>query len=518
MLFVCGTDENAASIILGALREGITPRKLCDINYPIQQKTFERLGVNFDIFSRTSYEAHYRTVSEFYKVLWNKGYIEEKQIRQHYCPKCQNVLPDRFVKGVCPVCGATDQYGENCEKCAIWYEAYELLDPQCTICGTKPEVIESTHYFLKLSKLTELVLEYVRPKKFWRKAAYNKTFSQLETEGLKDKDITRDYDWGPPAPFPNAHDQVIYNWAENLLGYISATKQWASEEGKPEAWKEYWLDHDCMLYCFIGKDNLFFHTILFPAILIAHGCFILPHNVVVNEFVNLEGQKISTSRGWVVWLHELLKSFHPDMIRYYAAIIAPEVKDTQFKWKDFQIKINNELIATLANFVHRVLLFAYKDFDGTVPHPGEITEEDEAVLRAIQDIAEEEKDHLEKTEFQAGLRALLKLAQRGNRYLNSRQPWSNRQAAPTTIHVSIQIVHILSVLLIPYLPFTARKIREYLNLKRSEKEIRWTDIKQEIRPGHKIRKPLSLFRKISDEEVEAEITKLREAITTSQAS
>lgn len=493
VLFVCGTDENAASIILEALREGVTPREVCDKNYPMQKETFERLGIAFDIFSRTSYEVHYETVAEFYKVLWDKGYIEEKQIKQLYCPNCKKILPDRFVKGTCPVCGAQDQYGENCENCATWYESYELVDPRCTICGTEPEVVESTHYFLRLSNLTDSVLGYIRPKKFWRKATYNKTVSQLENEGLRDKDITRDYDWGPPAPFPNAKNQVIYNWAENLLGYISATKDWAAREGKPENWKDFWLNQDCRLCCFIGKDNLFFHTILFPAVLIAHGGFILPYNVVVNEFVNLEGQKLSTSRGWVVWLHDMLERFSPDMIRYYAAIIAPELKDTDFKWKDFQVKINDELIATLGNFVNRVLLFAYNQFKGSVPEPGELTDEDKAVLEHIKEVADEEKDHLEKTEFQAGLRTAFKLAQSGNQYLNLMQPWSNKEKAPRAIYTAVQILNALSVLLVPYLPFTAQKIREYLNTEKPEEEIRWTDIEQQVASGHEYKKASASF-------------------------
>lgn len=512
VLYVCGTDENAASIILEALREGITPREVCDKNYPMQRDTFARLGVKFDIFSRTSYDVHYETVSEFYRVLWDKGYIEERQIKQLYCPNCEKILPDRFVKGICPVCGTPDQYGESCEKCATWYEAYELVDPRCTICGTKPEVVESTHYFLKLSKLTDSVLGYIRPKRFWRKATYNKTVSQLENEGLRDKDITRDYDWGPPAPFPNAKSQVIYNWAENLLGYVSATKDWARKQGRPETWKDYWLNRDCRLCCFIGKDNLFFHTILFPAVLIAHGDFVLPYNVVVNEFVNLEGQKLSTSRGWVVWLHDMLERFSPDMIRYYAAIIAPEVKDTDFKWKDFQTKINDELIATLGNYVNRVLLFAYNQFNGTIPEPGELAADDKEVLGYIQEAAKEERDHLEKTEFQAGLRAAFRLAQRGNQYLNSKQPWNNKQEAPRTIYISTQILYGLSVLLQPYLPFTAAKIREYLDVDRPETEIRWTDLEREIGAGSKIRKPQPLFKKISDEEIEAEMARLNEAL------
>ncbi|MCS7136472.1 MAG: methionine--tRNA ligase [Aigarchaeota archaeon] len=508
VLFVCGTDENASSIVLEAMKKGMTPQQLCDMFYPIQRDTFAKLGISFDIFSRTSKKIHYDTVYEFYTRLWEKGYIYRKRIKQWYCPKDDKVLPDRFVKGTCPICGAPDQYGEVCEVCASWYEANELIDPVCTLCGNKPIIIEKDHYFLKLSALTQKVLEYVKPKKFWRKSTYNKTTSWLENEGLKDKDITRDYDWGPPAPFPGAEGQVLYNWVENLLGYISATKDWSIQVGQPDAWKKFWLDPETRLYCFIGKDNLFFHTILFPAILIAHGDYVLPYNVVVNEFVNLEGQKLSTSRGWVIWLHEMLESYEPDLIRYYAAIIAPETKDSDFRWKDFQAKINNELVATLGNFVHRVLLFVHTKFEGVVPEPGELEPQDRELLNDVEKLTVMFKNRLENCRFKSGLKIILELAQLGNRYLNTMKPWAITENAARAMYVAMQVVKALCVLMSPYLPFSAHKLMSMINLNLTPETVRWEELSVPIKPQHKINKPEPLFRKVTDEEISKYMSKL----------
>lgn len=509
VVFVCGTDENASSIVLEAIKQKMTPKELCDKYYPIQKDVFEKLGISFDIFSRTSKPIHYEIVREFYTRLWDKGYVYPKEIKQWWCPNDRMVLPDRFVKGTCPRCGADDQYGDVCEVCGSWYESFEILEPRCTLCGTRPEIINKTHFFLKLSALTKEVLKYVEDKKHWRRATYNKTVSWLEKEGLRDKDITRDYEWGPPAPFPGSEDQVIYNWAENLLGYISATKDLAENVLKnPEAFKDFWLDKETKLYCFIGKDNLFFHTILFPAILIGHGDYVLPYNVVVNEFVNLEGEKISTSRGWVIWLHDLLKDHEPDIIRYYATAIAPETKDTDFKWQDFAEKINNELIGTLGNFIHRVLTYIYQRMGGVIPNPGELGEIDKKMLEECCKIVEEFREKVEACEFREGLREILRLAQEGNRYLNEKSPWRNLEEGPRTMYVLAQVVHALAVILSPYLPFTSQKILNYLNIDKKVEELRWSDVEKTIMPGHKIREPSPLFKKIDEEYVKTKMEEL----------
>jgi len=509
-VYICGTDENATSVVLEAVRLKISPKELCDRNYLVQKDVFEKLGMSFDIYSRTSLPIHFETVEEFYKTLHKKGYIYEKVVKQLYCPKCGTFLPDRFVKGTCPYCGAPDQYGDVCERCGRWYEAWELVNPRCVICGSTPVLKESLHYFLRLSALTDKVLEYVKQKgSKWRKATLNKTLSWLTREGLRDKDITRDYSWGPPAPFPKAKGQVIYNWAENLLGYISATKHWATNAGKPEMWVEYWRMEDTELYCFIGKDNLFFHTILFPALLIAHGGYILPENVVVNEFVNLEGEKLSTSRGWVIWLHDMLKKFHPDMIRYYAAAIAPEHKDTDFKWRDFQAKVNNELIANLGNFIYRVLTLIRKLYGGVIPEPGKLDEHDEEVLSEISKTAERVAAEVERFEFKKGLREIMRLSSIGNGYLNAKRPWSNPDEAPSTLYVASQIIHALSILLIPYLPFTAVEIRRMLNLPTNLNDVRWRDLEKRLEPGHRIGEVKPLFRKVRDEDIAPEVEKLK---------
>ncbi len=508
-IYVCGTDENASSIVIEAMRRGISPKELCDLYYPQQKEVFEKLGISFDIFSRTSKPIHHELVKEFYERLWEKGYIYSKDVKQWWCPNCKIFLPDRFVVGTCPRCGAPNQYGDVCEVCGAWYEAFELKDPRCSLCGSRPEIKTRRHFFLRLSALADKVLEYVRDKRFWRKATYNKTVAWLEKEGLRDKDITRDYEWGPRAPFPGAEGQVIYNWAENLLGYISATKDWAMNVVKdPERWRRFWLDENTKLYCFIGKDNLFFHTILFPALLIAHGDYILPYNVVVNEFVNLEGEKLSTSRGWVVWLHDLLEEYDPDVVRYYATAIAPETRDTDFKWEDFMEKINGELIGTYGNFIHRVLTFIYSRMEGVVPEPGELDERDQEILSSRIKFAEEVGKRIEECEFKAGLKTILRLAQEGNRYLNETAPWANPEKADTALYVLVQIVYALAVISAPYLPFTSQRILDYLNLGKRVEDLRWNDVEKLIPSGHRIEKPKPLFRKITREEIDEKLRKL----------
>ncbi|HDD66397.1 MAG TPA: methionine--tRNA ligase, partial [Nitrososphaeria archaeon] len=509
VIYVCGTDENASSIVIEAMRRGITPKELCDIYYPIQKEVFDRLGMSFDIFSRTSKPIHYEVVEKFYKRLWDKGYIYPRKVKQWWCPSCRIYLPDRFVIGTCPRCGAPNQYGDVCEVCGSWYESFELRDPRCSLCGARPEVRTKTHFFLKLSALADEVLEYVRGKRFWRKATYNKTVSWLEKEGLRDKDITRDYEWGPPAPFPGAEGQVIYNWAENLLGYISATRDWAiSVAGDPERWRRFWLDENTKLYCFIGKDNLFFHTILFPALLIAHGDYILPYNVVVNEFVNLEGEKLSTSRGWVVWLHDLLKEYDPDVIRFYAAAIAPETRDTDFKWQDFAEKVNGELIGTYGNLIHRVLSFIYSRMGGVIPEPGSLEDRDREMLDLRGRCADRVAELIEACEFRKGLRAILEFAQEGNAYMNEKAPWRDVGSAGTALYVLAQLVFSLAVISAPYLPFSAQKILDYMNLDMRVEDLRWSDAVREIPPGHRINEPKPLFRKITAEEVRRKLSEL----------
>ncbi|MCS7143089.1 MAG: methionine--tRNA ligase [Aigarchaeota archaeon] len=502
-VFVSGTDENATSIVLEAMRRGMGPKELCDTYYPLQRSVFDQLGISFDIFSRTSSPIHYKVCEEFYRRLWEKGFVYPKKVLQLYCPKDEKSLPDRFVIGTCPKCGALDQYGEVCEACGSFYEAYELKEPRCSLCGSKPVLKESVHFFLKLSALTERVLDYVRPKVYWRKAAYNKTVSWLEEEGLRDKDITREYDWGPPAPFPGSEGQVLYNWVENLLGYISATKELSINLGNPRMYLEYWTDPNTKIYCFLGKDNLFFHTILFPAILIAHGDYTLPHNVVVSEFVGLMGRKISTSKGWVVWLHDLLKQYDPDVIRFYAIMIAPETKDTDFDWEDFREKVNNVLIATYGNFINRVMSLVVSRCGGVVPKPGKMDSQADRTLSYALSCGERVAESVENSEIRAGFLHVLNLAQEGNRYLSEARPWEGESDYKTVLYVLIQVVHALSVISYPYLPFTSARVRRMLNV--DERPARWDEYRAQIPPGHNIGKPEILFRKIGEEEIKEKI-------------
>ncbi len=496
VLFVCGTDENAATTILQARRQSISARELSDTHHPLQEEVFRRLGISFDIFSRTSRPIHHQTVWEFYRKLDEKGLIRSDEVRQPFCQRCGEYLPDRFVTGRCPKCGAEDQHGESCEACAEWLDASELVDARCTLCGSSPVYRTVRHSFLRLSELGPQVKEYVRTRGLgWRRRTYNKTISWLEREGLKDKDITRDYNWGPRAPFLGP-GQVIYNWAENLLGYISAVKDWASSSAATREWQDWWLDPQVRIVCFLGKDNLFFHTILFPALLLGHGGYALPSQIVVNEFVNLSGEKMSTSRGHVIWLHHLLEAVDPEAIRYYAAAIAPENRDSNFSWEDLVNRVNTDLADNIGNLVNRVLVLANKVLKRNVPPNAFEVDSDQAGLvgLALGVSAEVEQD-LESFQIRKALRRVASLARAANRYLNEAQPWKDSRRAPTIIWSLLRLLGVLAVVLSPFLPTSAERIWRQLGQESSIQELGWDRALRSL-PRTPAREPGVLFRKI----------------------
>lgn len=470
VLFVCGTDENAPTTILEARRRSITPQQLSDRYHPFQLGVFERLGVSFDIFSRTSRRIHHETVWEFYRELDRRGLIYSDEIRQPFCESCGEYLPDRFVRGRCPRCGADDQYGDCCEVCARWFDPSELIDPSCTICGARPVLRSVRHSFLRLSALTGPVLEYVEEVgRAWRPRTYHKTVSWLRDEGLLDKDITRDYEWGPPAPFLEP-GQVVYNWVENLLGYISATRDWASGSSK---WEEYWKD-DSRIICFLGKDNLFFHTILFPALLLGHGGYSLPAQVVVNEHVKLGEAKMSTSRGNAAWLHDLLERFEPEVLRYYAAAIAPENRDTSFSEEELVSRANSDLADNLGNLVNRVLVL----FDRVIgndgfPDPIQLGDRHRRLLAGVEKLTGEVEEGLEGFEFKRALETIMQLAREGNKFLSEARPWENQGTAPATIWVLLVLLRNISVLLCPFLPESADRIWSRLGYQVDIQRLGW---------------------------------------------
>lgn len=496
VLFVCGTDENAATTIIEARRRSVSPQALSDEGYAFQREVFDRLGMSFDIYSRTSREVHHRTVWEFYGKLEREGLIYRSEVVQPYCEKCGQPLPDRFVKGGCPRCGAENQYGESCEACAHWFDASELLNPRCTLCGTTPTMRKVEHAFLRLSSLEEKILEYVEgPGRCWRRRTLNRTLSWLREVGLIDKDITRDYDWGPGAPFLE-EGQVIYNWSENLIGYISATRDWAGHDEK--RWRPYW-EGGSRIVNFLGKDNLFFHTVLFPALLIGNGDYALPSQVVVNEFVNMPEGKMSTSRENAVWLHDLLERLKPEVIRYYAAAIAPENRDTVFSWEDLVNRVNADLADNIGNLVNRVLVLAGK-IPGEVGGEIQLDEEHSSFLGRAQDTIDSVIESIDGLEVKRGLEAILEQAREGNRFLNEKRPWEKGPGGRETVWVLLKLLGILSVLLSSYLPETAEVIWSSLGHEGKISQRGWDECLGED-PREPRVKRLILFEKLALEDV-----------------
>jgi methionyl-tRNA synthetase len=501
VLFVCGTDENAATTILEARRRATTPQELGDEGHPFQLSVFERLGISFDIFSRTSREIHHKTIWDFYETLHQRGLIFLDEVEQPFCESCEEPLPDRFIKGRCPKCGADDQYGDSCEVCAQWYDASELVDARCTLCGSRPIHKKVKHAFLRLSGLEGEVTDYVRARGGgWRKRTYRKTMSWLTGEGLIDRDITRDYDWGPTAPFLGPH-QVIYNWAENLLGYISATRDWAIQTSRPGAWEGWWKGNGARLVCFLGKDNLFFHTILLPALLLGHGDYNLPDHIVVNEFVNFSSDKMSTSRGNVIWLHELLDVLDPEVIRFYAAAIAPENRDTAFSWEDLVTRANADLSDTIGNTVNRILVLAEKTFCGSaVEEPGEFGTLERQLLEKARTSRAKVEGHLESFEVKKALEEILELCRAGNRYLNEAKPWQDEAGASAAVWTSLKLLGTVAVVLYPILPGTAESIWKQIGHEDTIEECGWDEGLRRSPPKQLGDREI-LFRKISLDEL-----------------
>ncbi len=498
VLFVCGTDENAATTILEARRRSISPKELSDEQHPLQEEVFRKLGISFDVFSRTSRPIHHGVVWDFYERLDEEGLIYSAEVQQPFCNGCRQYLPDRYVRGNCPKCGAGDQYGDSCEVCAQWYDPSELVDPVCTICGSMPTHGTVRHSFLKLSALQKEVLGYVEKMgRSWRKRTYANTMSWLQ-DGLRDRDITRDYEWGPKAPFLKP-GQVIYNWAENLLGYISATRDWARDntgenQGK---WRPYWMGEGARLVCFVGKDNIFFHTILFPALLLGHRGYNLPSDVVVNEFVNFAESKMSTSRGNVVFLHQLLEELEPDVIRYYAAAIAPENRDTVFSWDDLVQRANADLADNIGNLVNRILALTRKVYgESKVPAKETLGPDHLSLVRKIRRTTKKVETLIESFEFKKALENIVELSRIGNRFLNEKRPWENPEGARATIWSALKLLGTLAVLLYPFLPTTAEKIWSHIGHKKPIAGVGW-DAALDSPPDTPVEACLILFRRLT---------------------
>jgi methionyl-tRNA synthetase len=519
--FICGSDEHGVAISMKAKKEGITPQEVIDKYDGIIRKSFDDFGISFDNYSRTSAKIHHDTASQFFRKLYDDGKFIEEVTEQLYDEKAQQFLADRFVVGTCPKCGNDEAYGDQCERCGSTLNATDLINPKSTITGETPILKSTKHWFLPLDQYDEFLREWilVGHKHDWKPNVYGQVKSWID-DGLKPRAVTRDLDWGIDVPVEGAEGKKLYVWFDAPIGYISSTKEWAAREGKD--WEPYWKSDDTKLVHFIGKDNIVFHCVIFPAMLKAEGSYIMPDNVPANEFLNLEGNKLSTSKNWAVWLHEYLLEFpeKQDVLRYALTSNAPETKDNDFTWKDFQARNNNELVAIFGNFINRVVVLSNKYYDGVIPQPNELTEADEAALAELKAYPAVISSSVERYRFREALGELMNVARLGNKYLADEEPWKvvkdNPERVKTQMYVALQVAAALAVLSEPFLPFTAAKLKGMLNLG----ELGWNAISETsdlIPAGHTIGQAELLFAKIEDDEIQKQIDKLEATKTANKA-
>ncbi|MEJ5317448.1 MAG: methionine--tRNA ligase [Tenuifilum sp.] len=509
VISVCGSDEHGVPITIKARQENTTPQAVVDKYNAIIKDSFERFGIAFDIYSRTTSKVHYETASEFFRKLYDKGVFIEKSTEQYYDEEVGQFLADRYIMGTCPHCGNDRAYGDQCEKCGTSLSPTDLKDPRSMLSGSKPVMKETKHWFLPLDRFQPDLEKWILEEhKEWKPNVYGQCKSWLD-QGLQPRAVSRDLDWGVPVPVEGATGKVLYVWFDAPIGYISATKELTPN------WEKYWKDPETRLIHFIGKDNIVFHCIIFPAMLKAEGSYILPDNVPANEFLNLEGDKISTSRNWAVWLHEYLDEFpgKQDVLRYVLTANMPETKDNDFTWKDFQTRNNSELVAILGNFVNRAMVLTQKYFDSKVPAIAELDNYDRETLAEIPKLKQSIEQNLDEFRFREALKEAMNLARLGNKYLADTEPWkvykTNPQRVATILNISMQITANLGVLLEPFLPFTAEKIRAMVNLNGKDWNLAGGD--NLLLPGHQLNEPSLLFDKIEDDVIERQLEKLRKA-------
>ena len=506
--YICGSDEHGVPITLRAKKEGKTPQQVVDYYHQLNKKAFSDFGISFDIYSRTSNKIHYETATEFFKTLYNKGEFIEQETEQLYDREAKQYLADRYVTGTCPHCGYEKAYGDQCEKCGTSLNATDLINPVSVISGTKPILKKTRHWYLPLDKYAEFINDWVVKghKDDWRPNVVRQVKSWYDM-GLRPRAVTRDLDWGVPVPIKGAEGKVLYVWFDAPIGYISATKELTDQ------WEKYWKDPQTKLVHFIGKDNIVFHAIIFPIMLKTEGSYILPDNVAANSFLNLEDNKISTSRNWAVWLHEYLEDFKDkqDVLRYTLTVNAPEAKDNNFTWKDFQNRNNKELVGDLGNFINRALVLTNKYFDGVIPVPAQYNQRDKEVIAEIKNISQRVSDSLEKFKIRDALYNAMDLARLGNKYFAETEPWklakTDAERVKTILFIGVQIVANLGLLMESFIPFSAKKIREMIKY---EAEISWENIGRVdlLKSGIKLEKPKLLFEQITDEEIQKQIDKL----------
>ena len=514
--FVCGSDEHGVAIAIKAKKEGKTPKEVIDHYDQIIRAAFDAFGISFDNYSRTSRSIHHETAGDIFKQLDEKGHLLEKETEQLYDPEAKAFLADRFVTGTCPICQNTEAYGDQCESCGSSLSATDLITPKSTLSGSTPVLKKTKHWFLPLDRYENFIKEWILEghKKDWKPNVYGQVKSWIDN-GLQARAVTRDLDWGIPVPVEGGDGKVLYVWFDAPIGYISSTKEWA-QKNKLD-WEPYWKSKDTQLVHFIGKDNIVFHCIIFPIILENTGEYILPENVPANEFLNLEGHKISTSKNWAVWLHEYLEDFpnQQDVLRYVLTANAPETKDNDFTWKEFQTRNNSELVAIFGNFINRVMVLSQKYYGGKVPQAGTLHTEDKTVLRRLKKFPSLLEKEIEHYRFRAYSQELMNLARMGNKYLADQEPWklikTDPQRVESIMFTALQIAAGLTILGEPLLPFTAQKMKDMLNFNAS-----WDQVESDddlLSPGHILKKPQLLFEKIEDATIENQLQKLKENLS-----
>ncbi|TET26931.1 MAG: methionine--tRNA ligase [Dehalococcoidia bacterium] len=511
VLMVSGSDQHGTPITIKAEQEGASPDQIAAKYHRQFLKSWQKLGISFDLFTTTGTANHSKVAQDIFLTLLDKDYIYKDTVSQPYCPQCQRFLPDRYIEGICPFCGSAGARGDQCDECGKPINPVELTSPHCRLCGAVPQFKDSEHFFLKLSVFTDKLLTWVKKQSHWRQNVLNFTRRYLEG-GLKDRAITRDIGWGIPIPLPGFEGKRLYVWFEAVIGYLSASKEWASSTGDGEGWRPFWQS-DAKSYYFIGKDNILFHTIVWPAMLMGYGGLNLPYDVPANEFLTIEGKKLSTSRNWAVWLDDYLARYQPDPLRYLFSINMPETGDTDFSWHEFFRRNNDELVATYGNLAHRVLTFTYRHFDGCVPVPGELDSPGQEIMKQAKETLDTVGSLLDGCHFKEAIKSAMDIAHKANRYLEETSPWKvikkDRQASANSLYVAIFVLSCLKTMLYPFLPFSSQRLHELLGFKGKVEDYGWQW--QELPPGQRLLPPEPLFTKLDEETAAEEAARLGHA-------
>ena len=511
VLMVSGSDQHGTPITIRAEKEGRPPKEIADRFHEEFLDSWRKLGISFDLFTTTDTPNHQRLAQDLFLALQDKGYIYRDTMTLLYCPSCSRFLPDRYVEGTCPCCGFEGTRGDQCDSCGKPLNPVDLLDAYCRLCTCPPEVRESEHFFLRLSAFNDQLAEWVRGQSHWKQNVSNFTANYL-AEGLKDRAITRDIEWGIPVPVDGFENKRLYVWFEAVIGYLSASVEWAERRGDGDSWRQFWQG-DARSYYFVGKDNIIFHTIIWPAMLLGYGGLNLPYDVPANEFLTLGGRALSTSRNWAVWLSDYLERYDPDPLRYFLSASMPEDGDSDFSWRDFVRRNNDELVATYGNLVHRVLTVTYRNFDGQVPAPAEFDERSNALVKKAEDALDSIGGLLGRCHFREAIRMSMSLAQEANRYLDEKAPWKRledeREGAATSLYVTLSVISCLKTLFYPFLPFSSQELHQLLGFEGRVEDGGWSI--DRLSPGQKLAPPQPLFRKLDEEIVAEEDARLEHA-------